>query len=210
VSDIQVAVVDSCPITREGLTLVLRSFGVEVVGAAENAGDAVTLYVARRPDVVLFGSSVRVVPLLESLRLLREQIPDARIVVYRVGEGVDFAVRCVEAGASGYLSYVGSSEELAIAVRTVAAGDGRFFSAAIVEQFAARALGEVQLPHSRLSAREFEVFLLLGAGLTVGQVATRLDLSPKTVSTHRARISEKTGLSSTAEIIRYALESSLV
>lgn len=54
------------------------------------------------------------------------------------------------------------------------------------------------------------MFLLLGAGLTVGQVATRLDLSPKTVSTHRARIREKTGLSSTAEIIRYALESSLV
>ena len=209
-SEVQVAVVDSCPITRDGLTLVLRSSGFEIVGTAESVGDALTLYVACRPDVVLLGSSIPVVPLLQSLRFLQEQVPDARIVVFRVGDGVDFAVRCAEAGASGYLSHVGSSEELATAVRAVAAGDERFFSPAIVEQLAARALGEVQLPHSRLSAREFEVFLLLGAGLTVGQVATRLDLSPKTVSTHRARISEKTGLSSTAEIIRYALESSLV
>ncbi len=209
-SEVQVAVVDGCPITREGLRLLLRSFDIDVVETAESAVDAVRLCRERRPDVVLFGPSIRVAPLLGSLHLMRQRTPDVRIVVFRIAEGADFAVRCVEAGASGYLSQVRSSEELSTAVKTVAAGQGRFFSPAIVEQLTARALGEDQLPHSRLSAREFEVFLLLGAGLTVGQVATRLDVSPKTVSTHRARIREKTGLRSTGEIIRYALDNSLL
>lgn len=209
-SEVRVAVVDSCPILREGLRLVLGSLDVEVVGTAENVEDALRLCLAHRPDVVLLGPSIPVVPLLGSLRILHEQIPDARSIVFRVSEAADFAVRCMEAGASGYLSSVRSSDELATAVKTVAAGQGRFFSPAIVEQFTARALGEAQLPHSRLSAREFEVFVLLGAGLTVGQVATHLDISPKTVSTHRTRIREKTGLSSTAEIVRYVLENSLV
>ena len=201
---------DSCPITREGLRLVLRSFDIDVVGTAETAEDALRSCIARRPDVVLLGSSIPVVPLLESLRLLRKEIPDTGIVVFRIGNSANLAIRCVEAGASGFLSHVRSSEELAAAVKTVAAGQERFYSPAIVEQLAARALGETQFVHSRLSAREFEVFILLGAGLTVGQVALRLDLSPKTVSTHRTRICEKTGLSSTAEIMRYAFESSLV
>lgn len=143
-------------------------------------------------------------------RAQHEQVPDARILVFRVTEAADFAVRCVEAGASGYLSRAHSSEELETAIKTLAIGKGRFFSPTVVEQFTALALGETQSPHSRLSAREFEVFLLLGAGLSVGQVATQLDLSPKTVSTHRARIREKTGLSSTAEIIHYALKNFLV
>jgi DNA-binding NarL/FixJ family response regulator len=206
-SEVRVAVLDPCPVAREGLRLVLAGFGLDViaVGGAE-------CLVGHPPDVLVLGPSIPGRNLLPRIRALKDELPDSRTLVFRVVEGVDFALPCMEAGAAGYLSQPSSCEELADAVRTVAR-EGRFLSRATAELFTTRVLlGERQLssPHSRLSARELEVFLLLGAGHTVGEIATLLDISPKTVSTHRARIREKTSLSSNAEIVRYAHERSLV
>ena len=205
-SVVRVAVLDDSPIIRDGLHRVLSGFGLQVV-----AVDGVDPLVESPPDVLVLGPSLPARELLSRIRELRKKLPDSRVIVLQLVEGADFALPCIDAGAAGYLSRVSSCEELSNAIHTVVR-DGRFLSRDTAELYARRLLlGERQLPpHSRLSPREFEVFLLLGAGHTVGEIATLLDISPKTVSTHRARIREKTGLSTNAQMVRYALERSMV
>ena len=120
-----------------------------------------------------------------------------------------YAIRCLRAGASGYLQKDSTTDELIEAIRRVGAGR-RYFSAAVIDQMAADAARGTAPPHERLSPREFEVFRALASGRTVGEIAEALHLSVKTVSTHRTHILAKTGLRNNAEIIRYAVTHRLV
>jgi DNA-binding NarL/FixJ family response regulator len=115
-----------------------------------------------------------------------------------------FATRALQAGAAGYMQKESSPEELLAAIRRIAAG-GTYLSPSMAERIATDvALGSVGvMPHERLSDREFEVFRLLGAGKSVTDIAHQLNLSVKTVSTHRTRILDKTGLQKNADIVQY-------
>ena len=121
-----------------------------------------------------------------------------------------YAVRAIKAGASGYLTKDSASSQLVAAIRKVAAG-GAFISAEVAEQLA---LGACPMPRgpacSTLSDREYQVFQLLVSGVTVSDIAARLNLSVKTVSTHKANILQKMNMSSPAELIRYAIAERLV
>lgn len=210
-SNVRVAVLEGCPIVREGLRLLLIASGFEIAAASGSHPDLVRLCRARPPAVLLLGPSIAVPDLLTSLHAVRRDLPDSRAIVFRLSSGMaDLVLAAVEAGAKGFLTRESTSEELAIAVRAVAT-DARFLSRAAAEQVSYHTLQD-QPPslHSKLSPREYEVFLLLAAGHTLGEIAAILDLSPKTVSTHRARIRAKTGLSSNSEIARYAAEWSLL
>src|SRR5208283_224990 len=113
-------------------------------------------------------------------------------------------------GASGYLTKDSAFGQLVSAIRKVAAG-GAFISADVAEQLALSAAPNAEgLPHTTLSNREFQVFQLLVSGVAVSEIADRLNLSVKTVSTHKARLMEKMGLDNQAELIRYALRHHLV
>ena len=132
------------------------------------------------------------------------------MLVLSVQPEEQYAVRALRAGAAGYLTKDRSPAELAKAIRQVAMGR-KYVTESLAERLAAELdrLGEKQ-PHETLSEREYQVFCLLGAGKTVGEVAEVLALSPKTVSTYRTRIMEKMKLENTAAIIRYAIERGLV
>jgi two-component system invasion response regulator UvrY len=118
-----------------------------------------------------------------------------------------FAVRAMKSGASGYVQKEGAPEELLTAIRRVAGG-GNYVSPAMAERMAADlAAGAAHLlPHERLTDREFEIFVLLGSGKSVTDIARALNLSVKTVSTHRTRILEKSGLRNNADIVEYVIE----
>ena len=119
-------------------------------------------------------------------------------------------MRALRAGAAGYLTKAAIPEQVIAAITKVARG-GRYVS----ESFAERLVSEMErpsvgAPHERLSDREFEVLKALASGRTVSQIATDLALSVKTVSTHRTRILKKLGLTTTAELIRYAIQHRLI
>ena len=148
---------------------------------------------------------------LEVLRRVRAHRPDLQILVLSVQPEEQYAIRALRAGASGYLTKNHSSSELAKAIRQVASGR-KYVTASLAEKLAAE-LGNPtptnKEPHETLSEREYQVFCLLGAGKTVADVAEKLALSPKTVSTYRTRIMDKMKLESNAALMRYAISRDL-
>jgi two-component system, NarL family, invasion response regulator UvrY len=121
-----------------------------------------------------------------------------------------FARRALKSGAAGYLTKESVPEELQRAVKKVIHG-GRYVSATLAEELAVDLSGGAGRPiHELLSDREFQVLRMIASGKTVKQIADEIALSVKTVSTYRARILEKTGMKTNAELIRYALQSRLV
>jgi DNA-binding NarL/FixJ family response regulator len=120
-----------------------------------------------------------------------------------------FAVRALRAGASGYLTKAAAPEQLIAAIAKITRG-GRYISEALAERLAMDAGAPAPSPHERLSDREFEVMRGIASGATVGEIAATMHLSVKTVSTYRARLLEKMGMATNAELTRYALELGLV
>jgi two-component system invasion response regulator UvrY len=139
---------------------------------------------------------------------MKAEKPKMKLLVLSMHGEPQYAARALKAGAAGYLTKDSAAEKLVGAIRKVAAG-GLLVSEAAAAGLLAASTGEGPL-HSRLSDREFEVFKLLAGGASPTEIARRLHLSVKTVSTHKTRIQEKLGLSSTAELVRYALENQLL
>ncbi|OHB81006.1 MAG: DNA-binding response regulator [Planctomycetes bacterium RBG_16_64_10] len=147
--------------------------------------------------------------LIPELRALRRQMP---IVVLSMYKERQFVIRALRAGVAGYLTKDRAPDELLEAIRAVLQHK-RYLSESVASQIAEYvALGGSgsEAPHELLSAREYEVFLLLAEAHAVSGIASRLGLSVKTISTYRTRILEKLGLSSNTQLIRYALEHGLV
>jgi DNA-binding NarL/FixJ family response regulator len=144
---------------------------------------------------------------LDELRRLRPRLP---ILLLSMHPEEQFARRALKAGAAGYLTKESVPEELKEAVRKVVAG-GRYVSATLAEKLAVDLRGGADTPlHELLSDREFQVLRMIASGRSVKDIAEELSLSVKTVSTYRARILEKSGMKTNAELIRYALQSQLV
>ncbi len=143
---------------------------------------------------------------------LRELQPNMPIIILSMYGERQFVVRALQVGVSAYLTKDRAPEDLLQAVRSVLQGK-RYLCETVAAELAGHvALGAsgTEAPHTLLSSREYEVFLLLASGRTVSEVAAQLRLSVKTVSTHRARILEKMGMSSNAQLMRYAMRHSLV
>jgi DNA-binding NarL/FixJ family response regulator len=120
-----------------------------------------------------------------------------------------YARRAFRAGAAGYITKDNSRAELVAAVNKVIEG-GRYVSPALAERLVFDIeRGSDRPPHEMLSDREFEVMQLIASGKTVGEIAEQLSLSDKTISTYRARILEKTGMKTNAEITHYAIKNKL-
>lgn len=206
---IRLLIADDHPVVREGLRRVVESAAFKVVGEATNGDELLAQAAIVEADVVLLDITMPgpgFVEVIQRLRLLR---PNLRVLVLSVQPEDQFGLRVLQAGAAGYLSKNQSPEQLVGAIRRVVAG-GRYVSPALAEQLAAVvARGDNRRPHELLSAREYQVLCLIGAGKSVKEVAASMSLSPKTVSTYRTRVLEKTGLKSNAEIIRYIVENSL-
>jgi DNA-binding NarL/FixJ family response regulator len=121
-----------------------------------------------------------------------------------------FAVRALRAGAAGYLTKAAAPDQLVTAFEKIVRG-GRYISETLAERLAANAGGDTtEAPHDRLSNREFEVMRGIASGESVGEIAARMHLSVKTVSTYRTRLLEKMGMETNSELTRYALQNGLV
>jgi DNA-binding NarL/FixJ family response regulator len=207
---IKVLVADDHAIVRRGLRQILSETPDVIVGGeASTAQEVIRLLTDERWSAVVLDLSLPGSSGLELLSRIRREHP-VPVLVLTVHPEEQYAVRCIKAGAAGFLTKESAPDKLIEAVRKVASG-GRWVSPELAETLASVLAGESKgAPHERLSDREFEIFRMLASGKTVSQVAQELTLSVKTVSTHRVRILRKMEMANNAELTHYAVRNHLV
>jgi len=216
---IRVLICDDHLIVRQGIKQVLaEAEDPRVVGEAANGPDAIqqvrTGHAAGSgPDVVLLDIAMPQRDGLDILKALKSEFPRLPVLMLSTYPDRQYAVRSLKLGAAGYLNKSADSEQMIDAVRSVARGR-LFITPSVAEQLAGavgaggpgRGKADDEQPlHERLSHREYQVFKLLAAGRSVGEIAEQLVLSPNTVSTYRTRVLEKIGVRNDVELALFAV-----
>ena len=204
---IRIVVADDHAVVREGLKRIISSAqDMAVVGEAANGAEVMQQVRESDFDVLVLDLSMPGRSGMELIKLVRCEKPRLRILVLSMHEELQYAVRSIKSGASGYLTKESAPTQLMQVLRKVASG-GAFISTGVAEQLAMGSmLGSSCSAHERLTDREFEVFRLIAAGLSVTDSAGRLNLSAKTISTHKANLMQKMSLHNQSELIRYAIK----
>jgi len=203
---IRVLIADDHKIVRDGLKRILAAHGeVDVTGEAADGDQALALVRAHEFDLAMVDMSMPGLSGIDLIKRLKLEKPKLRILVLSMHGERQYAARALKAGASGYLNKDSAAELLVGAIRKIAAGGVHIGDAA-----AASLVSADKAPHEALSDREFEVLRLLVEGLGPTDIGDKLHLSVKTVSTHKTRILEKLNVSSTAALVRYALDHKLI
>ena len=208
---VRIGIVDDHSIVRSGLRQFFDDQSdLQVVGEAATGRDAVELVRTTDMDVLLLDVSMPGQTGIDAMAMIRAKAPDLAILILSGYPEEHYAVNLIRQGASGYLSKQCEPTEIVTAIRTVSQGR-RYITPAVAELLAQQLnRPDEGPPHEQLSEREFQVFLRLAKGETVGEIAVALSLSVKTVSTYRTRIMEKMCLSSNSDLTYYALKSKLI
>jgi DNA-binding NarL/FixJ family response regulator len=208
---IRIVLADDHTIVREGLKQLLAAAeGLEIVGEARDGHEVMNVVREKDFDLLLLDMSMPGKSGIELIKQVRAERPKLRVLILSMHEERQYAIRAIRAGASGYLTKESASLQLVEAIRKVAGG-GAFISAEVAEQLALGAMPDAQgVPHDALSDREFQVFRMIAEGKAISDIAERLNLSVKTVSTHKANIMQKMRMETAGELIRYALAHRLV
>jgi DNA-binding NarL/FixJ family response regulator len=208
---IRIVIADDHAIVREGLKRIVGDAAeLNVVGEAADGTDVMRVVRELNFDVLVLDLSMPGRSGMELIKLVKSEKPKLRVLVLSMHQELQYAVRAIKSGASGYLTKESAPAQLVQAIQKIAAG-GAFISAEVAEQLALGAMpgSQSNAPHEALSDREFEVLRLLVAGVSVTDAAAQLKLSVKTVSTHKANLMQKLGLANQSELIRYALRHGL-
>ena len=209
---IRVLLADDHALVRAGIRSLLNAMNeVEVVAEASSGEEAIELAASSRPDVVLMDIAMKGITGLEAAARMRGRNPEVRVVILSMHSGEEYVLQALRAGAAGYLLKDAATGELELALRSVMRGESWLSPAVsrqVVEGYVQRAGGE-QAPEV-LTARQREVLRLVAGGKSTKEIAFLLNLSVKTVETHRAQIMERLGIRDVAGLVRYALRTGLV
>ncbi|MGV3655874.1 MAG: response regulator [Noviherbaspirillum sp.] len=208
---IQVMVVDSHAILREGLKLLLAESGdITVAAEAGNGLDAIQLVRQQQYDVLLLELALPDRNGIDVLKQIRKEAPRQAVLVLSSHPEDQYGVRALKAGALGYLNKGCAPAELQAAIRQAAAGRN-YISAALAQELAAHVGADRPTrPHEILSDREYQTLTMIASGKAVSDIAQELLLSVKTVSMYRARLLAKMKLRHNAELTHYAISNRLV
>ena len=208
---IRVGIVDDHAIVRSGLRQFLSEHvDLRVTGEANNGREALEMARGGEVDVLLMDISMPDQSGVDALAAIKARFADLPVLILSGFPESHYAMTLLRLGASGYLNKECDPEEIVNAIRTVARGR-RYISPAVAELLAdGVAGGGERPPHELLSERELQVFLRLAKGETIGNMATSMFLSVKTVSTYRTRVLEKLALASNSELTYYALKNGLI
>jgi DNA-binding NarL/FixJ family response regulator len=206
----RILIVDDHPLVREGLIGLLAAQSDFVVcGEASGVGEARQLVASVKPDVAIIDLTLNDGTGVELIKELRAKYPTIKLLVLSMHDESLYAERALRAGAVGYVSKHEASRTIVQAVRTILAGK-LYLSPNMTELVVQRAFvagADLSRPAvDRLTDREREVFELIGQGLSSRQIAVKLEVSPKTVETHREHIKEKLELTTSTELTRYAVQ----
>jgi two-component system, NarL family, response regulator NreC len=208
---IRVLVVDDHAVVRTGLRRVLDAEAdIETVGEAPSAERAVFEALESKPDVVLMDVVMPEKSGIEGLPALLQAVPDVKVLMLSMQDDPHYVREAFEAGASGYVLKEAADTDVVDAVRAVSVGERYVHPALGARLIAAESEERKRAESDPLSEREREVLRLLALGHTNQEIAALLYISVRTAETHRAHIMQKLGLSSRAELVRYALDHGLV
>jgi DNA-binding NarL/FixJ family response regulator len=205
---LRVVLADDHAIVREGLkVLVNAQSDMRVIGEASDGAAACDLVNRLRPDVVLLDLSMPKMNGMDATTCIRRESPAIRILALTVHEEREYLTQLLRAGAAGYVLKRAAPDELVRAIRTVAAG-GTYIDPSLAGSVIASYLEaekEAQGSEQILSSRERQVLVRIAQGFSNKEIAAALGLSVKTVETYKGRMSEKLGLRSRVDIVRYAV-----
>lgn len=207
---IHVLIVEDHPIVRRGLKdIIADEYPRTQFCEAGDSRTALEVFPQAKWDIVLLDINIPGRDGLEVLEQIRRFDPTVKVLIVSAFPQEEFAIRAFRLGAAGYLHKNQAPEELIAALNSILAGQP--YVTASLAQTVIKALSENthRAPHETLSPREIQVFRLIASGKSLKQIADELALSEKTVGTYRARIAEKTGLSSNVELTRYAFQHGL-
>ena len=209
---IRVLLADDHSLVRAGIRSLLGAMAeVEVIAEAASGEEALELAASAKPDVVLMDIAMKGITGLEAAARLRERHPAIRVVILSMHSGEEYVLQALRAGAAGYLLKDAATGELELALRSVMRGESWLSPAVsrqVVEGYVQRSGGEAT--PEVLTARQREVLRLIAVGKSTKEIAFLLNLSVKTVETHRAQIMERLGIRDVAGLVRYALRTGLV
>ena len=208
---LKILLVDDHAIVRQGVKQLLLDLGVaDIVSEAESGADALSQADRADWDVVLLDISLPDMNGIEVLKRLRRKAPRLPVLMFSMYREDQFAVRALKAGAAGYLSKTANTAQMTSAVQQVAAGR-RYVSPKMAEALADYiSLDSDQLPHEKLSDREYQTLCMLGSGKRLTDIAKTLSLSVKTISVYRSRLLEKMELENNAQLTYYVMNHHLV
>lgn len=213
---IRILLADDHAVLRSGLAALLNARSdMEVVGEAADGAELLTLVETTQPDVILLDLTMPRLGGLEALPLLRQRVPDARVLILTMHQDEGYLRRAIKGGAAGYVLKKAADMELIAAIQAVMRGDMYVhpsMTRALLEDIApdAESAGAESDLWLGLSDREQEVLQLVAFGHTSKEIADQLSVSAKTVDTYRARGMEKLGLRSRAALVRFALANGLL
>jgi len=207
----RILLVDDHVVVREGIKKIFVERPREAIfGEASSAQEALRLVREKPWDVVVLDISLGGRNGLEILKEMKNVHPKLPVLILSMHSEEQYARRAFKGGASGYITKSSSRAEILNAIDKVIGG-GKYVSPVFAEKLVAdMERGINGPPHAILSDREFEVMRLIGSGKTVTEIAELLSLSDRTISTYRARILEKMGMKTNAELIRYVIENKLL
>lgn len=208
---ITVLIADDHDIVREGLKQIVAETGdITVGGEARTAAEVLDLARSGKWDVVVLDLNLPDRPGLDVLAQLKSHIPTLPVLILTMHTHVSYASRALKAGAAGFISKDSAREHLVVAIRRIARGE-RYLPPGFAESLAFELMdGSGRARHETLSEREFQILGMIAAGKPPRTIAAELNVSVKTVGTHRARLLQKMGLKNNAELVQYAIEHHLL
>ena len=210
-STTKILIADDHAIVREGLKQIIsETSDMTVADEAIDGHEVLNKALKNDYDVMVLDITMPGINGLDVLKQIKAQKPKLPILVLSVHPEEQYAVRCLKAGASGYLTKESASDELKAAIRKISQGK-KYVTASLAERLALDLeIGTKKLSHETLSDREYQVMCMIASGKMLNEVADELYLSVKTISTYRTRILEKMNMKSNIELTRYAIKHGLV
>ena len=202
---IRVALVDDHSLVRDGIKALLAVMApLEVVGEAESGAQAIEMVGRCQPDLLLVDISLRDMNGLELTRVLRSQYPSLKVLMLSMYDNYEYVSESVRAGASGYVLKNSPSREIIAAIEAIASG-GTFYSAEIAQRLIAD-----KSTDNELTPRESQVLYKMAQGLNNKEMARELDISVRTVETHRLSIRRKLNIDKPAALVKYAIDHGII
>jgi DNA-binding NarL/FixJ family response regulator len=210
---IRVLLADDHTLVRVGIRGLLEKMaGIQVVAETGDGREALRLIEARRPDVVLMDITMPGLNGLEAAARVAKDFPNVRVIMLSVHANEEYVWQALRGGAAGYLVKAASPTELELAVTAVARGEMYLspgVSKRVVQDYIRRVAGEAGTL-DLLTPRQREILQMIAEGHTTKEVAARLNVSVKTVETHRAQLMERLDIHGVAGLVRYAIRVGLV
>lgn len=208
---IKIMIVDDHPLLRQGLKLIIeREKDFSVCAEASNANDAIKIISEKKPDIVIADISLEGnVNGIELVKAVKDRFPKALSLVLSLYDETLYAERAVRAGASGYIMKKEADVNIVKAIRTALTGElylSDKVSKSIVRKLLQKPVDGQSEPEDILTDRELEIYMMIGSGISVREIAKKLNISLNTVETHRRHIKEKMQVKDLNELVKYAVQ----